>query len=264
MDLAVAMRAYGVGVEVRWITVFIDRPDANFDATARFWSAISGSSLSSWRGVDAEFATLLPDDGADAHVRIQRTKSVTSGSHIDLHVSNVGIGAQDAVALWRPDVGRPRRLRRDEHAERNAVLCRRPSRRTNTPSAGGHRSRRGDDAHRSGECRRRCGPIRRRGPVLVRTHRVGATRCPVSRVRPARSTAGHAAASDAPTTCSRTRDPRPVTSTSRATTSCGGRRPQSLGGTVVAVHDRWTVMADPAGAEYCLTSRRPSTGTLSA
>lgn len=25
----------------------------------------------------------------------------------------------------------------------------------------------------------------------------------------------------------------------------------------------WTVMADPAGTEYCLTSRQPSTGTLS-
>ena len=38
---------------------------------------------------------------------------------------------------------------------------------------------------------------------------------------------------------------------------------QSLGATVVAVHELWTVMADPAGSEYCLTSRQPRTGVLS-
>jgi Glyoxalase-like domain len=34
-------------------------------------------------------------------------------------------------------------------------------------------------------------------------------------------------------------------------------RHASLGARVVAEHDAWTVMADPAGLSYCLTDRSP-------
>jgi hypothetical protein len=37
---------------------------------------------------------------------------------------------------------------------------------------------------------------------------------------------------------------------------------QALGASVVAALHYWTVMADPSGTEYCLTRRRPATGSL--
>jgi hypothetical protein len=37
---------------------------------------------------------------------------------------------------------------------------------------------------------------------------------------------------------------------------------QQLGATPIARHAVGTVMADPSGASYCLTARRPATGTL--
>ena len=37
---------------------------------------------------------------------------------------------------------------------------------------------------------------------------------------------------------------------------------RSLGGSVVAEHEFWTVMRDPADALYCLTGRDPDTGRL--
>ena len=84
---------------VRWITAFVDRPPDGFDEVAQFWCRASGSSLSAWRGDDGEFATLVPLDGADAHLRIQRTASGTSGSHLDLHVDDVAAGAEECAGL---------------------------------------------------------------------------------------------------------------------------------------------------------------------
>lgn len=83
---------------VRWISAFIDRPGSGFEATVDFWCRMGGSSLSAWRGEHNEFATLLPLDGADAHLRVQRTESQTSGSHLDLHVDDVGAAADECVA----------------------------------------------------------------------------------------------------------------------------------------------------------------------
>ena len=244
--------------------MFIDRPDANFDATARFWSAISGSSLSSWRGVDAEFATLLPDDGADAHVRIQRTKSVTSGSHIDLHVSNVGIGAQDAVGCGARMLA--------DHGDYIVM---------STPSGmpfcvvGHHGERRRQapvaigagaattlidqvsvdvDADRFDEEVTFWSDLTGWAPLHARS----AEFVPLDRPpgMPLRVMLQRRVQNSGSTTCHVDLACDDVVAAVAAH--------QSLGGTVLAVHDRWTVMADPAAAEYCLTSRLPGTGTLPA
>ena len=92
-------RSTVVCVEVRWITAFVDRGPNRFEATAEFWSVISGSSLSAWPGGNDEFATLLPSDGSDAHLRLQRTRLGSSGSHIDLHVTDVRTSAEECVGF---------------------------------------------------------------------------------------------------------------------------------------------------------------------
>ncbi len=250
-------------MDVRWITVFIDRPEATFEATARFWSAISGSSLSPRRGVDSEFATLLPDDGADAHVRVQRTKSATAGSHIDLHVSNVDAGAKDAVRCGA-------RVSADDGdyvvltTPGGTVFCvvahhgERTRQRPVAVGAGAATTLIDqvsvdvdadgfDDEVRFWSELTGWPPLDARSSEFVPLDRPQGMPMRILLQRRARPTGI--------TTCH----------VDLACDDVGAAvaTHQSLGGTVIAVRDRWTVMADPSGTEYCLTSRRPSTGTLS-
>lgn len=73
-------------IDVRWMTAFIDRPAATFEAAAEFWCRVTGTSLSSRRGDHDQFATLLPPTG-DAHLRVQRLDAGPGGTHLDLHVA---------------------------------------------------------------------------------------------------------------------------------------------------------------------------------
>jgi len=83
-------------LRVQWVTAFLDSPSR---AAEPFWLAVTGTSLSSRRGADQAFATLVPPDG-DACLRVQ----VLGGdapprTHLDLHVSAVPEAAGEAVAL---------------------------------------------------------------------------------------------------------------------------------------------------------------------
>jgi Glyoxalase-like domain len=72
-------------VSFRWLTVFLDFPAGRLDAGVAFWRAVTGYGLSPWRGAQGEFATLLPPSG-DAYLRVQRVSAGTGGCHLDLHV----------------------------------------------------------------------------------------------------------------------------------------------------------------------------------
>ena len=74
-------------LEIRWLTAFIDRPAATFDASVAFWAEITASSLSAPRGDNHQFATLLPQAG-DAYLRVQRSAEGPR-VHLDLHVEDV-------------------------------------------------------------------------------------------------------------------------------------------------------------------------------
>jgi hypothetical protein len=82
---------------VRWLTAFIDRTASSFGAAARFWCAVTHSSLSPPRGVTREFATLLPPDG-DPYLRVQRVAEGSGGTHLDLHVDDIASFARRAEA----------------------------------------------------------------------------------------------------------------------------------------------------------------------
>lgn len=68
---------------LRWIQAFADRPAAGFDEAARFWTAVTATTLSPRRGADGEFATFLPEHG-DACLKLQGVRSGNGGAHLDL------------------------------------------------------------------------------------------------------------------------------------------------------------------------------------
>src|SRR5688572_19266723 len=84
---------------IRWMYVFIDRPEAQFDATSGFWTKATTTTLSPRRGERGQFATLLPSDGADAYLKVQGVGD-DGGYHLDLCVSEV-----EATAAHARDLG---------------------------------------------------------------------------------------------------------------------------------------------------------------
>jgi predicted enzyme related to lactoylglutathione lyase len=84
---------------LKWAWSFIDRPERTFEDSARFWTAVTGTTLSARRGAHAEFATLVPPDGAgDASVKLQGVRS-GNGAHIDLEFDDFDRALARAVDL---------------------------------------------------------------------------------------------------------------------------------------------------------------------
>lgn len=84
-------------MRARWLTVFLDFPERDFERGAAFWREVTGSGLSERRGPGGEFATLLPPDG-DAYLRVQRVHDGPGGCHLDLHVDLAEQSLDDAAA----------------------------------------------------------------------------------------------------------------------------------------------------------------------
>lgn len=81
-----------------WLTAFIDLPAAAVDDDVTFWLAATATTLSSWRGEHLEFASLLPE-GGDPWLRVQRLGSGTGRIHLDLHVDDPPAFAARAAHL---------------------------------------------------------------------------------------------------------------------------------------------------------------------
>lgn len=77
---------------IRWAYAFIDRPRPSFEQAAAFWTAVTDTHLSSRRGYDQEFVTLLPKD-ADACLKLQGVIE-GGGGHLDLAVEGKDVAAQ--------------------------------------------------------------------------------------------------------------------------------------------------------------------------
>ena len=81
-----------------WVSAFLDLPADGFDRGVEFWQGVTGYTLSPSRGVDDEFATLVPPDGDD-YLRVQRLADGPGRIHLDLHVDNPAVAAEAAVEL---------------------------------------------------------------------------------------------------------------------------------------------------------------------
>jgi hypothetical protein len=82
---------------IRWIWAFIDRPLGRFEQAAAFWTTVTDSRLSTRRGSDGEFATLLPPSG-HAAVKLQGVHG-PGGAHLDLEVNDVPAAIDAARGL---------------------------------------------------------------------------------------------------------------------------------------------------------------------
>lgn len=73
---------------IRWTYVFADRPAGRLADACGFWTAVTGTRLSGFRGDDDEFVTLLPA-GTDPSVKLQGVAEGDGGAHIDLCTEDV-------------------------------------------------------------------------------------------------------------------------------------------------------------------------------
>ncbi|GAA3804449.1 VOC family protein [Nocardioides panacisoli] len=248
---------------VNWLTAFLDLAPASYDAGVGFWAALTDDDVSPSRGVEGEFATLLPSDG-DAYLRVQRLGRGPDGLHLDLHVDDPRDAAERAVGLGAREV-----------ADLGYYVMASPGGFTFclVPGAGGERARpsvwpggqvsaldqvcvdvpaarfdaecafwaaltgwelRGAGEHT--EFRSLARPPEQ--PLRILLQELGAD-------DPGDAVRGHLdwACTDRP-----------------AETD----RHAALGATVEEVREGWTVLVDPTGRRYCITDRDPGTGLLSA
>ncbi|MFI8238447.1 VOC family protein [Streptomyces sp. NPDC085866] len=83
---------------IRWTYAFIDRPIDRLAEARSFWTAVTGTRLSEFRGERQEFVTLLPDL-ADACVKLQGVLDGDGGAHLDFFVEDVRAFTASAVGL---------------------------------------------------------------------------------------------------------------------------------------------------------------------
>ncbi|MDN4160122.1 VOC family protein [Nocardioides abyssi] len=81
-----------------WLTAFLDLAPDDLEPAVAHWAAVTGYGVSTTRGDDGEFASLLPADG-DPHLKVQRLGEGPSRLHLDLHVPEVAPAVERAVAL---------------------------------------------------------------------------------------------------------------------------------------------------------------------
>ncbi|WP_436533859.1 VOC family protein [Actinoplanes sp. HUAS TT8] len=89
---------------VRWVTGFLDTPAAGAAAAERFWSAVTGTTLSARRG-NGTFATLDPPAG-EATLRVQVVGDDPARGHLDLHVDDPFTAAARLIALGATETAR--------------------------------------------------------------------------------------------------------------------------------------------------------------
>ncbi len=243
-------------MDIRWLWVFLDTADV--DRSEGFWSEVTGWSVSARRGEHDEFATLLPPQG-DAWVKLQRVRT-GGGVHLDLDVTGTleaaaeqarRLGAQPVAAhpthvvmrspggftfcltSWER-TGAPARQVREGAAEIIDQVSLDIPRDGYAAEVAFWSALTGWEATR-GALAEFHYPQRPPGiPVRLLLQRLGEESGPVR---------GHI----------------DLACAERADTV---RRHVEHGSRVVAEHELWTVMRDPAGRVYCLTDRSPLTGGL--
>ncbi|MFC1400129.1 MULTISPECIES: VOC family protein [Streptacidiphilus] len=242
---------------IRWVYAFIDRPLDRFEQSSAFWTAVTGTGRSAPRGEQGEFLTLLPQRaGADAHLKLQGVDG-DGGAHLDLAVDDYEVFRSEAVASGAvvvADHGSWVVLRSpggqlfcvmpwDGAAERpepeggvrldQVAIDLAPSVFDAETDFWAGLTGWGSERGSRPEFRMVRPPAGAGIPVQILLHRL-------EEERPTSAHLDLACADVAETTALHLR----------------------LGAEVVRREQRWTVMRDPAGGTYCLTSRDPDTGRL--
>lgn len=245
------MSPTGDGTQPSWVTAFLDFAAPDFERGVVFWAEVSGSRVSSPRGDEGEFATLVPRDGDD-HLRVQRLGDEPSRLHLDLHVTDPRAAADRAVALGATEV-----------ADHGYVVLASPvgltfcvvshpaSRRASPVTWPGGRSAVDQVCLDlpAAAYEREWGfweeltgftPSASDLPEFRRLTGPGAVRLLLQRLDDEAARPGYHL---------------DLSADDRAAEVA---RHVGLGATVVAEHPQWTVLADPAGSRYCVTDRTPA------
>lgn len=235
------------------MSAFIDVPASAFESSVRFWSAVSGYAVSARRGADEEFVTLVPPVGDD-HLRMQRVGDGSPRIHLDLHVPDPRASADRAVALGAGEV-----------ADLGHVVLRSPGGLlfcyVHHPAARAAPPERWPDGSRS-IIDQVCLDIPRSifdGEAAFWQSLLGWPA--LSSSYPEFERLARPDDQAIRVLLQRVGDDEPVRA--HLDLACSARQPEllrhvGLGARVVAEHDAWTVMADPAGMAYCLTDRAPA------
>jgi hypothetical protein len=244
---------------VHWVTAFLDRPADQFDSMATFWTAATGTTLSPRRGEHAEFATFLPPEG-DATLKLQGVDDASHGGHVDFEVTDLGaardraleLGAVsvadlDTLQVLRSPAGLPFCLVPVRCEGLRPAIADTPGGRIIADQVAldiGPQDFQSETAFWAGLTGWQTAEAVRREFTVLAPARRRSARFLLQRL--GEQPAG----------------PRIHLDLACSDRSAAVAYHCTLGARVVAEHDFWTVMSDPSGALYCLTSRDPTTGRL--
>ncbi|UFS97031.1 VOC family protein [Nocardia huaxiensis] len=240
---------------VRWIWAFLDRPAAQFEEAARFWTTVTGTRLSPTRGANSEFVTLLPDSGGPS-VKMQAVAS-DPRVHLDLDVDDVAgeteraIGLGATLVLEHPDY----RVLKSPHG---MIFCLTPAERSGGELPSRVTGPDGDESRLDQVCLD-IGATDYDDEVRFWTELTGWTWQPgslpeFSRLRPE-------ATVPIRLLLQRLEEDRPTSAhIDLACTDIEATAAwhEKLGAHVIERERHWIVMTDPAGQPYCLTGRVPA------
>jgi len=239
-----------------WLTAFLDLSAADHERTLAFWCAVTGYEVSSPRGAQGQFVTLVPPVG-DAHLRVQRLGSAPSGIHLDVHVPDIGDSADRAM-----DLGARVRERGDDLAMMESpaglAFC----------LVGEHERVPAPPARwqtYSSIVDQVCLDIRPADYVAECGFWSALLGLPL---RPSTYPEFHSLArpDDVAVRILLQRRVDDTPASAHLDLACDDRaaeteRHRALGAVVVRRHEAWTVLRDPPGLEYCITDRDPGRGT---
>jgi Glyoxalase-like domain len=244
---------------IRWVWAVIDRPQGQFEQSAAFWSAVTGTRLSSAGcGTDGESASLLPPTG---HPCLKlRGVDDQGGAHLDLAVDDVAAVAGQARRLGA-EVVASSTARTSMRSPAGQPFClvrwQGESVRPEVVGSAGQATSRLDQVCVDVTSARYDAEICFWGAMTGWDFHRGAS--------PERDLLKPPATLPVRILVQRLSHPRPASAhLDLACSDIGATRVwhESLGAHGVRRWLRWIVMEDPVGGVYCLTMRDPQTGAL--
>ncbi|WP_328750432.1 VOC family protein [Streptomyces sp. NBC_00285] len=242
-------------MSTRWTYAFVDRPVARFAQACDFWTTVTGTRLSEFRGGRREFVTLLPED-ADSCVKLQAVASGPGGAHLDFPVDDVREFARSAEALGArvvADQGTLVVLR----SPAGQLFCTEPWRGQSTRPPVIHGSRL-DQVCLDVPPSLHSAEVAFWSALLPDWDSVAGSLPEFHVLKPPPGLPIRIL-------LQRLGDERPVAAhldLACADIESTRAEHERLGAEFVARHRNWTVLRDPAGGLYCLTRRDPETGGL--